>query len=116
MEWLVSRARQLGADFASRTVNKVNEDHYNRIMKLAHTTGSGWVYAGDIWWPMPGHGYFVYPFEKEEEDGEGVEGSPKGVGGPESRNEEAGEQDPNTGTVLGVPTNPGQSGTMGEPH
>jgi GNAT superfamily N-acetyltransferase len=68
MSWLVAKARTLGADFASRTINKVNEEHYNRIMKLAHTTGSGWVYAGDIWWPTPGHGYFVFPFTKEESD------------------------------------------------
>lgn len=68
MQWLVRKAKTLGADFASRAVNKVNEEHYNRIMKLAHTTGSGWIYAGDVWWPPPGHGYFVYPFTESKDD------------------------------------------------
>jgi len=64
--WTVAKSKELGADFASRIVNKDNEEHYNRSMREAHTEGSGWVYAGDNWWPGKGHGYFVWPFDEKE--------------------------------------------------
>jgi len=63
---LISKAKDLGADFCSRTVNKENEEHYNRSMREAYTESSGWSHAGDHWHPSPGHGYFVWLFDDEE--------------------------------------------------
>lgn len=63
---LIEKADKLGADFASRIVNKDNEEHYNRSMREAYTEGSGWVHAGDHWYPGLGHGYFVWPFDEKE--------------------------------------------------
>ena len=63
--WMVERARELGADYATRFVFKENEEHYTRSMREAHEPGSPWVYAGDIWFPGPGYGKFMVPLEAE---------------------------------------------------
>ena len=63
MTWLVDRARKLGADSASQIVFKENEEHYNRVRAQARPEGP-WIYAGDVWYPMPGYGYFVHPLDK----------------------------------------------------
>jgi len=63
---LIERSKKLGADFCSRTVNKENEEHYNRSMREAFSDDSGWIYAGDHIWPAPGHGYFVWPFDEKD--------------------------------------------------
>lgn len=66
MDAMVVKAKKLGADFASRTVNRDNQEHYNRSMREAFTENSKWIYAGDCWYPPPGHAYFVYPFDEDE--------------------------------------------------
>ncbi|HTK95414.1 MAG TPA: GNAT family N-acetyltransferase [Terriglobales bacterium] len=63
LDWLVARAKKLGADRASMTVLKANEAHYARTIEDTKREDSGWTYAGDIWFPAPGHGYFVYPLQ-----------------------------------------------------
>lgn len=73
MDFLLKRAEKLGADFASRTVNKENEEHYARSIREAYSEESGWIYAGDVWWPPSGHGYFVYLFdEKDRKEGKEI--------------------------------------------
>lgn len=64
LDWLCDKALALGADFASFTVNKVNVEHFNRTMREVHMTESKWLYAGDHWWPVPGHAYFVRPLDE----------------------------------------------------
>jgi GNAT superfamily N-acetyltransferase len=66
MAYLIERAEKLGADFASRTVNKDNEEHYARSIREAYSDESGWVYAGTNWFPGSGFGYFVWPFDEKE--------------------------------------------------
>lgn len=61
LDWMAARAKALGAQTASMIVYKANEAHYKRIMREAHTEGSPWVYAGDVWHPAPGYGMFVRP-------------------------------------------------------
>lgn len=61
LDWMAERAKKLGASSASMIVYKANEAHYKRIMREAHTEGSPWVYAGDVWYPSPGFGMFVRP-------------------------------------------------------
>jgi hypothetical protein len=63
MDWLCEKSAGLGAVRATRIVYKVNEAHYKRTKKVCEDPASGWVYAGDIWFPAPGYGYFVKPFE-----------------------------------------------------
>jgi ribosomal protein S18 acetylase RimI-like enzyme len=58
---LVTRAKRMGADCASQIVYKENVEHYERVMKEAKGEESPWVYAGDVWFPAPGYGYFVHP-------------------------------------------------------
>ena len=58
LRWMAAKAKVLGADIASMIVYKVNEEHYLRCLREAKT-GSPWVYAGDIWAPAPGYGYFI---------------------------------------------------------
>lgn len=60
LRWMVAKSRILGADIASFIVYKSNEEHYRRCLREAKT-GSAWVYAGDIWAPAPGYGYFIQP-------------------------------------------------------
>jgi GNAT superfamily N-acetyltransferase len=64
--WTVQKAKDLGADYASRVVMKENETHYKRSMREAHDEKSGWTYAGDHWYPAPGYGYFVYDFDTKD--------------------------------------------------
>jgi GNAT superfamily N-acetyltransferase len=61
-DWMAERAKKLGATSASIIVYKANDAHYKRVMREAHTEGSSWVYAGDVWMPPPGYGIFVRPF------------------------------------------------------
>lgn len=63
---LITKSKDLGADFCSRTVNKVNEEHYRRSMRESYSEGSGWAHAGDHWHPAPGYGYFVWLFDDAE--------------------------------------------------
>lgn len=63
---LIAKSKELGADYCSRIVNKVNEEHYARSIREATNTDSGWVHAGDHWYPAPGHGYFVWLFDETE--------------------------------------------------
>src|SRR5712691_5587332 len=79
MEWMIERAKKLGADFCSRTVYKENEEHYNRSMREAHEEDANtrWIYAGDIFYPPPGYGYFVHLYDKEAENGKPEESSEK---------------------------------------
>ena len=60
LEWLANKAFSLGADQASIIVYRANEAQYNRTMREAHVEDAKWVYAGDVWYPKPGYGYFVY--------------------------------------------------------
>lgn len=64
---LIEKSKELGADYCSRIVNKVNEEHFARSIREA-LGDSGWVHAGDHWYPAPGHGYFVWLFDSEERD------------------------------------------------
>lgn len=65
---LIVKAKDLGADYCSRTVNKENEEHYKRSIREAYE-GSGWVHVGDHWGPYgPGHGYFVWLFDDGERE------------------------------------------------
>lgn len=64
---LIVRAKDLGADFCSRTVNKENEEHYRRSMREAYSD-SGWTHSGDIWDPAPGYGYFKWHFDPKERE------------------------------------------------
>lgn len=57
--WLCDRAKKLGALRATRIVYKSNPVHYERVKRLCQDPASGWTYAGDIWYPAPGYGYFV---------------------------------------------------------
>ncbi len=66
MDWLADRARQLGADTASFTVNKLNKEHYDRAMRESHSEGSKWVYAGDHFKPAPGYGYWFQNLTEED--------------------------------------------------
>ncbi len=79
MEWMIGRAKKLGADFCSRTVYKENEEHYNRSMREAHESNRqpSWIYAGDIHFPPPGYSYFVHVFDKPEEAKNGNETTPQ---------------------------------------
>lgn len=58
---MAEAAKKLGADRASLIVLKSNEAQYKRHMREAHSDGSPWLYAGDVWLPAPGYGYFVCP-------------------------------------------------------
>lgn len=77
---LIERAQKLGADFCSRIVNKDNEEHFNRSMREAYTEGSGWVHAGDHWYPGAGHGYFVWPFDEKDRKDAKAQAAAKGRG------------------------------------
>jgi len=61
LDWMVKKAKSLGADRVSMTVLKRNEAHYQRTLRECEAGTSGWLYAGDIWYPPTGSGYFVYP-------------------------------------------------------
>lgn len=64
-EWMCQRAKKLGAVYAVRIVYKENEAHYLRTKKLCQDPASGWVYAGDIWYPGTGYGKFMKPLKDE---------------------------------------------------
>jgi GNAT superfamily N-acetyltransferase len=66
LDWLCEKAKKLGADTAAMSVKKSNEAHYNRTIRESHTPGSPWKYAGDVWFPEPGYGYFVRPLHEEK--------------------------------------------------
>ena len=59
LDWLCAESARLGADWATMIVRKSNEVHYNRTMREAHDEGNPWTYAGDVWAPAPGYGYFI---------------------------------------------------------
>lgn len=61
MDWLCAKGAKLGAVRATRIVYKENTAHYERTKRICQDPASGWVYAGDIWFPAPGYGYFVKP-------------------------------------------------------
>jgi GNAT superfamily N-acetyltransferase len=63
---LIERARKLGADCASQIVFKENEAHHARVMRAAADEKSGWIHAGERWYPGPGHDFFVYPFDDDK--------------------------------------------------
>jgi hypothetical protein len=63
---MIREAKQLGADQASIIVKKSNEAQYARTMREAFEEGSQWTYAGDVWYPSPGYGYFVWSLRDEE--------------------------------------------------
>jgi GNAT superfamily N-acetyltransferase len=63
-EHMVTQAEKLGADQCSIIVKKSNEAQFKRTMREAHEPDSTWVYAGDVWFPAPGYGYFVRPLGK----------------------------------------------------
>ncbi len=58
---MVAQAKKLGADQCSIIVKKTNEGQFKRTMREAHAEGSEWIYAGDVWFPAPGYGLFVWP-------------------------------------------------------
>jgi hypothetical protein len=59
LDWLSARAAKLGAERVHQLVLKTNEGHYERTRREAESEDNPWVYAGDVWFPEPGYGYFV---------------------------------------------------------
>lgn len=56
-DWICAWAKSKGADYAKLIVYKDNEEHYRRAIEESKT--GPWTYAGDVWYPEPGHGIFV---------------------------------------------------------
>lgn len=68
MRLLLEEAKQRKAAYASRIIFKDNAGHYRETLREAmESSDSGWIYAGDFWWPAPGYGHFIYDFEDKGE-------------------------------------------------
>jgi GNAT superfamily N-acetyltransferase len=77
IEFLSAKAARLGADRVHQVVLKTNAAHYARMRRECQDPGSPWVYAGDVWYPPPGYGYFVRSLR---EGGRARDGSGEGRG------------------------------------
>jgi GNAT superfamily N-acetyltransferase len=59
LDFMSMKAARLGADRVHQIILKTNEAHLIRTKKETQAPDSPWVYAGDVWFPPPGHAYFV---------------------------------------------------------
>jgi len=64
LDWMAAYGKKQGAVQAAMLVLKTNTAHYERTMK--HAAHGPWIWAGDIWHPAPGMGYFVLPLTDPE--------------------------------------------------
>ena len=60
LEWLAKKAIAFGADQVAIIVLRANEANYKRTLREGQVDNPKWKYAGDVWYPNPGYGYFVY--------------------------------------------------------
>jgi hypothetical protein len=57
--FLTDIAAVSGFKLAIVQVYKDNERHYQRCIEETKRANSPWIYAGDVWFPVPGYGMFV---------------------------------------------------------